>query len=38
MLRFTFSLGSMIALHIVLVNAVVLQVDEDAIDQANPER
>ena len=38
MLRFTFGLGRMIALHIVLVDAVVLQVDEDSIDQANPER
>ena len=38
MLRLTFGLGRMITLHIVLVNAVVLQVDEDAIDQANPKR
>ena len=38
MLRFTFGLSRMIALHIVLVDTIVLQVDEDAIDQANPER
>ena len=38
MLRLTFGLGRMIALDVILVNAIVLQVNEDAIDQAYPER
>ena len=31
------ALGRMVALHIVLVDAVVLQVDEDTVDEAHPE-
>ena len=32
------ALRRVIALHIVLVDAVVLQVDENAVDEADPER
>ena len=31
------ALGSMVALHVILVDAIVLQIDEDAINQAYPE-
>ena len=33
----TIGLGGMVALHVVLVNTIVLEVDEDSIDEAHPE-
>ena len=36
-LGFTLTLGCMVALHVVLVDTVVLQVDKDAVNQTHPE-